>query len=55
VAAAIHVADHADIRPERPLDCPLGERSFFVLGLALSRLPELALETRKRMGLVPIE
>ncbi len=55
VAAAIHVVDHADIRPERPLDCPLGERSFFTLGLALSRLPELALETRQRMGLVPIE
>ena len=55
VAAAIHVVDHADIRPERPLDCPLGERAFFVLGLALSRLPELAHETRSRMGLVPIE
>ncbi len=55
VAAAIHVVDHAGIRPERPRDCPLGERSFFVLGLALSELPELALETRKRMGLVPIE
>lgn len=55
VAAAIHVVDHAGVRPERALHCPLGERSFLVLGLPLQRLPELALETRRRMGMVPIE
>ena len=54
IAGAIHVVDHAGIRPERPLDCPLGERSFVKLGLALARLPALAQETRSRMGLVPI-
>lgn len=54
VAAAIHVADHADIRPERPLDDPLGERAFFVLGLALSRIEGLAHEVRSRMGYVPL-